>query len=86
MLAIVGEGENGGGGGGEWREGEGGTRGGMGLVRGGWLDVVPGWRKTAGVWSETERDSPAAKVQRAEPVSRSERQYSACAAAKLWRA
>lgn len=31
-------------------------------------------RKTAGVWSETERGSPAAKVERAEPVRRRERQ------------
>jgi hypothetical protein len=36
------------------------------------VDVVAGWRKTAGVCSETERDSPAAKAQRAEPVTRSE--------------
>lgn len=33
-----------------------------------------GLRNTAGVSSETERGSPAAKVQRAEPVRRRERQ------------
>lgn len=33
-----------------------------------------GFRKTAGVLSETERGSPAAKVERAEPVRRRERQ------------
>lgn len=70
------EGENGGVGVGGWREGggEGVARGGIALIGGVGLVAVGGWRITAGVWSETERDSPAAKAHRAKPVSRSERQ------------
>lgn len=74
-LAIVGEGEgegDKGGGGGGGGEGDGGARGGIRLAVGG--DGVAGWRRTAVVSSETERGSPAAKVERAAPATRRERQ------------
>lgn len=76
-LEVAMFGEIGGGGGGGRRDGDGdgegmwdGTRGG---TRAG-LEAAGGWRRTAGVWSETERGSLAAKAERAEPVRRRDRQ------------
>lgn len=55
---------------GMWRWG-GGGRGGF-MVE---VETEEGLRRsTAGVWSETERGSPAAKESSAEPVKRRERQ------------